>query len=110
MPLRDQHLEYNGVVEPILKYINSLPNSKAINIHGGIFTERGTPDIIGCINGTMVAFECKRSEAEEPSKIQQWRLSQWIAAKAVVGAVSSVSDVVLILCVTGTLDFISNDQ
>lgn len=25
---------------------------------------RGLPDIIGCINGSFVALECKRSEAE----------------------------------------------
>ena len=95
------HLEYDGVVVPILKYLNSLPRSKAINIHGSIFSERGTPDIIGCINGRMVAFECKRDATEDLRKIQKWRLCQWMEAGAVVGGVGSVDDVKLIVQVMG---------
>ena len=92
-----KHLEYDGVVVPILRYLNSLPNAKAINIHGSIFSERGTPDIIGCVRGRMVAFECKRVSRETLEPIQLWRLSEWIMAGAVVGGVSSVDDVKLIL-------------
>lgn len=99
----EERLEYTSVVEPILKYLNSLPNSKAINIHGSIYTERGTPDIIGNINGKFVAFECKKSEKEEPTPIQKWRLSEWIAAKAVVGAVSDLWHVQMILCLMGVI-------
>lgn len=95
------HLEYDGVVVPILKYLNSLPRSKAINIHGSIFSERGTPDIIGCINGRMVAFECKRDATEDLRKIQKWRLRQWMEAGAVVGGVGSVDDVKLIVQLMG---------
>lgn len=101
--VRDQHLEYDGVVAPILKYLNSLPCAKAINVHGSVFSERGTPDVIGCVGGRMVAFECKRSAEEEPTKIQMWRLSEWIRAGAVVGAVSSVEDVDLILRLMGVI-------
>lgn len=100
---RDEKLEYTGVVQPILRYLNSLPNSKAINIHGSVYTERGTPDIIGCINGRTVAFECKRSEKESPEKIQEWRLSEWLASGAVVGCVSNVDQVKLILQIMGVL-------
>lgn len=95
------HLEYDGVVVPILKYLNSLPRSKAINIHGSIFSERGTPDIIGCINGRTVAFECKRDATEDLRKIQKWRLCQWMGAGAVVGGVGSVDDVKLIVQLMG---------
>lgn len=95
---RDRRLEYTGVVTPILKYLNSLPNSKAINIHGSIYTERGTPDVIGCVDGNLVAFECKRDESEEPTKIQKWRLCEWIVAGAIVGSVSDLWQVQLILC------------
>lgn len=101
---RDEHLEYSGVVEPILKFLNGLPNSKAINVHGGIYTERGTPDVIGCVNGRMVAFECKRDAMEEPTRIQRWRLSEWLISGAVVGAVSSVNDVELILRLCGLME------
>lgn len=103
MANRDKRLEYSSVVEPILDYLNSLPNSKAINIHGSVFSERGTPDVIGCINGRLVAFECKRSEDEEPTPIQKWRLSEWIIAGAVVGAVSDVFHVKLILMIMGVI-------
>lgn len=103
MPNRDKRLEYNGVVVPILHYINSLPNAKAINIHGSPFSERGTPDVIGCINGQMVAFECKRDGREDLEKIQKWRLSEWIAAGAVVGGVSDLWQVQMILCLMGVL-------
>lgn len=101
---RDLHLEYGGVVTPILKYINSLPRSKAVNVHGGIYTERGTPDIIGSIGGRTVAFECKRSADEEQTRIQDWRLAEWLASGAVVGAVSSVGDVDMILRIMGLVD------
>lgn len=101
MSSRNQHLEYDGVVVPILKYINSLPNAKAINIHGSVFSERGTPDVVGCVNGRAVAFECKRDTTEALTSIQEWRLCQWIHAGAVVGGVSSVEHVVIILSLMG---------
>lgn len=103
MSNRDRKLEYTSVVTPILKYLNSLPNSKAINIHGSIFSERGTPDVIGCIDGQMIAFECKRDDKEDLETIQKWRLSEWITAGAVVGGVSSVQQVELILCLMGVV-------
>lgn len=101
---RDRHLEYGGVVEPVLKYLNSLPRSKAINVHGGVYTERGTPDVIGCVGGRMVAFECKRDRTERPTRIQLWRLSEWIRAGAVVGAIASVEDAELILRLMGVVE------
>lgn len=101
---RDRRLEYGGVVQPILNYLNSLPESKAINIYGSVFSERGTPDVIGCIKGRMVAFECKRDETEDLDKIQKWRLSEWLAAGAVVGGVSDLDHVKLILQIMGITD------
>ena len=101
---RDERLEYGGVVEPVLKYLNSLPRSKAINVHGGVYTERGTPDVIGCVGGRMVAFECKRDRTERPTRIQLWRMSEWIRAGAVVGAIASVEDAELILRLMGVVE------
>ena len=100
---RDERLEYSGVVKPILDYLNSLPNSKAINVHGSVYSERGTPDVIGCIRGRLVAFECKRTTNEDLEKIQSWRLSEWIAAGAVVGGVSDLWQVQMILCLMGLI-------
>lgn len=100
---RDRRLEYNGVVVPILHYLNSIPHGKAINIHGSPFSERGTPDIIGCVNGKLIAFECKRDGKEDLEKIQKWRLSEWIIAGAVVGGVSDLWQVQMILCLMGVI-------
>lgn len=101
MQNRDKRLEYSSVVVPILKYLNSLPHSKAINIHGSPFSERGTPDVIGCINGRLVAFECKRDDKTDLEELQKWRLSEWIAAGAIVGGVSDLWHVQMILCLMG---------
>ncbi len=101
--MRDDHLEYSGVVVPVMRYINSLPCAKAINVHGSVFSERGTPDVVGSVGGRFVAFECKRSPEDEPTRVQLWRLSEWIRAGAVVGAVSSVDDVDLILRLMGVV-------
>lgn len=101
---RDRRLEYTGVVQPVLDYLNSIPGAKAINIHGSVFSERGTPDIIGSIRGRTVAFECKRSEREAPEDIQKWRLAEWLSAGAIVGAVSDVKHVDLILRLMGVID------
>lgn len=103
MANRDKRLEYSGTVVPILKYLNSLPNSKAINIHGSVFSERGTPDVIGSINGRMVCFECKRDTTEDLEEIQKWRLAEWLSAGAVVGGVSDVSHVKMILQLMGLI-------
>lgn len=103
MANRDERLEYNGVVKPVLNYLNSISGAKAINVHGSVFCERGTPDIIGSVNGRTVAFECKRSTKEGPEDIQKWRLSEWIAAGAVVGAVSDVWQVDMILRLMGVV-------
>lgn len=101
MTNRDRRIEYSAVVTPILKYINSLPNGKAINIHGSVFSERGTPDVLGSIGGRAVAFECKRDATESLEDIQSWRLCEWIRAGAVVGGVSDLWHVKYILQLMG---------
>lgn len=103
MANRDKRLEYSSVVVPILRYINSLPNGKAINIHGSVFSERGTPDVMGSIGGRTVVFECKRDATEDLEDIQKWRLCEWIAAGAVVGGVSDLWQVQMILQIMGVV-------
>lgn len=103
MSYRDRRLEYPAVVQPILKYVNSLSDGKAINIHGSIFSERGTPDVIGSIGGRTVAFECKRDATEDLTDIQKWRLCEWIRAGAVVGGVSELWHVQYILQLMGVV-------
>lgn len=97
----DKRIEYTGVTAPVLRYLNSIPGCKAINIHGSVFSERGTPDIVGCINGRMIAFEAKRDAKESLEDIQEWRLCEWIRAGAVVGGISDVWHVQYILQLMG---------
>ena len=101
---RDKRLEYDGVVRPVLLYLNSLPESKAINIHGGVFTQRGTPDILGSIRGRTICLECKRSTTESPEDIQKRRLGEWAAAGAIAACVSSVEQVKELLTENRLLD------
>lgn len=88
-----QHLEYNGVVVPIMNFLNSLPQCKAINIHGSVFCERGTPDITGSIQGRSFWFECKKSPRKEAEDIQKWRLKQWRSTGAIAERVDDVQQV-----------------
>lgn len=85
-----------SVTPKVLKYLNSLPNCKAIKIHGGPYMERATPDIMGCLDGRSFLFECKRPGHDaEPQ--QALRLAQWAAAGAITGVVHSVAEVQRIL-------------
>jgi len=59
----------------IQTYIRSLPNAKVIKIHGNTFTEKGTPDLIACIQGRMFLFEIKIG-SYKLSKIQKVRLKE----------------------------------
>ena len=103
MTYRDRRLEYPSVVAPVLKYINSLPGGKAINIRGSVFSERGTPDVIGSIEGRTVVFECKRDATEDLEDIQKWRLCEWIRAGAIAGGVSDLWHVQYILQLMGVI-------
>lgn len=75
--------EYQSVVRPILKWIAAQRDCKAINIHGSVYMERGTPDIIGCCRGRMFLFECKATKGklrpDQRVRIRQWRESGAIA-------------------------------
>lgn len=90
--MKTKHLEYRGVVIPVMKYLKTIPNSKFINVHGSVYSERGTPDIIGSVDGHTVVMECKRGDDENPELIQKWRLSEWELSGAIVGVVRSVKD------------------
>lgn len=45
-----------------MKKLKAIPNSYWFNKEAGSI--RGISDIIGCVNGTFVAIEVKRSQAE----------------------------------------------
>lgn len=80
----------------VLNYLNSLPQCKAIKIHGNAYTEAGTPDIAGCIRGRAFFIELK-VPGETPTLIQRKRISEWQAAGAVSGWATSLEEVVELL-------------
>lgn len=84
-------LEYQSVVVPILRWLNSQPGVKAINIHGSVYQERGTPDILGSWRGRVFALEVKRPGGRV-APIQERRLREWAAAGAVSAVVCSLED------------------
>lgn len=61
-------------VRPLL---DALPNSWFESIQQK--TIRGTPDLIGCINGGFVAIEFKSSDGDV-SKLQEYKLNRIAAA------------------------------
>ena len=77
------------IVNSILKALRALPRCKALKMHGNQYTEKGTPDIIGCINGQAFALEVKRPGGKT-TKIQDIRLAEWMVAGAITAVVTSV--------------------
>ena len=69
------------ITNKILKYLNSLPNCKAIKRHGGMFGRAGEPDITGCKDGKHFEIEVK-VPGKEPEPIQDQRRKEWQAAGA----------------------------
>lgn len=76
----------------VLNYLNSLPQCKAIKIHGNAYTEAGTPDIMGCIEGRAFFLELK-VPGKKPTAIQERRLREWKEAGAITGVVTSIEEV-----------------
>lgn len=56
--------------------------AKVIPLVTGEMTERGTPDIIGVIDGLAFVIEAK-VEGNEPTDIQKERLKEWLTAGAI---------------------------
>lgn len=84
--------EYRSVVVPVLRWLNSLEGCRAINVHGGIYTERGTPDIMGVYRGRGFLLEAKATGGRL-SALQRVRLRQWAAAGAKTAVVHSLEEV-----------------
>lgn len=89
--------EYSLVVVPTLKYLNGLPGCKAINIRGSVYTERGTPDIIGSYRGQFFALECKKPGGGVLSPMQEVRIRQWRGAGAEVRVIRSPEEAGLMI-------------
>ena len=83
--------EYTSVVTKIMNWINSMECGKVINVQGSVYSEKGTPDVIGCVKGRFVAFECKKFDGK-PSKIQEFRIKQWQKCGGIAGFAYSLDE------------------
>lgn len=86
----------HAIVRRILRALNALPNAKAIKIHGGPYTESGTPDIHLTYRGWSYWLEVKQPGGT-PTPIQWQRLKEWESAGATVAVVTSWEDVAHLL-------------
>ena len=57
-------IESTTVVAPILKWLAEDPQAHALKVHGDVYTTVGTPDILACYHGRMLAVECKRAHVK----------------------------------------------
>lgn len=85
----------------ILKALNTTPLCKAIKVHGGVYQEVGTPDIIGCCRGAFFAIEVKDG-APPLSKMQKRRGKEWKSAGGCVTVVRSWDEFTVWWCVWST--------
>ena len=69
----------------IIKALNKLAGVFAFNQQGTIYTQRGIPDIIACVDGRFVAFEVKL-DGKKPTASQHVKIRtiQWAGGWAVV--------------------------
>jgi len=89
----------------ILKYLNGLPNCKAVKILKA--NEEGTPDIFCCYRGMAIVLEVKASaedadRATIDQKRQLMQLEQWHQAGAWTRYVWSLGSVKKIIGYLGT--------
>ena len=74
-----------------------LRGGKCIKIHGGPYSVAGTPDLIGVLDGRSFAVEVKRPGRRATAK-QELELSAWGSQGWLVGVVTSVEEVMELLC------------
>lgn len=60
--------------------------------HGSAFTTVGTPDVLGCVAGRMVAVEVKRPGGR-PTAAQVAQLAKWRRAGALALVATSADEV-----------------
>ena len=52
--------------------LEALPNSHMIRVQQ--ISNRGTPDILMCVNGLFIAIELKKGVGEKASPLQEWHI------------------------------------
>lgn len=77
----------------IIKYLKSLPECEAENVHGNAF-QVGRPDINACYKGRLLRIEVKTPDhGNKPSEIQRENLRKWAKAGAICFVAYSLEEV-----------------
>lgn len=85
-----------AIVRSVLHTLRCIPETWAMKVHGSVYQDAGTPDILGCHRGRMFALEAKLP-GKHPTEIQARTLARWEAAGAIVGVIHSADDAVALL-------------
>lgn len=80
------------ITRRIMHELNATPGCKAIKIIGGMWTETGTPDIIGCYRGKFFAIEVK-APGKVATRIQTRRLWEWNEAGGIAVVTTAVFNI-----------------
>lgn len=83
--------EETNIVGKILRKLNAEHGCKAIKLHGNIYQERGTPDILAVYLGRCYLLEVK-VPGKHATKIQNHRHKEWREAGATCDVVKSVKE------------------
>ena len=80
-----------NILSAICRWLDTLkPGCKYLKIHGGIYQERGTPDLLVVRHGTTFMWEIK-ARAGRVSKLQHHRMKEWHLAGANTSVIRSVA-------------------
>lgn len=80
------------LVSKILKFLNEVPQCKAVKRHGSPYGRKGEPDITGSFCGLHFELEVK-VPGNKLTPLQKVRLEEWQASGSLVGVVHSLEEV-----------------
>ncbi len=84
------------IVNRIIKYLRTLPQTFVWKEHGGMYGTAGIPDVICCHKGLFVAFEVK-TETGKATLLQEITLRKITDAGGKAALVRSVDEVKTIM-------------
>lgn len=58
----------------VMRYLNQI-GTYTVKQHGNMFTKKGVPDLLVCLNGSFLALELK-AENGKPSELQLYQIQQ----------------------------------
>jgi len=94
----------DSIVKASQRWLKSLPGCKVRKRRGGM-SNRGEPDLYGCIHGIHFEIEVK-APGNTPTKHQVARLEEWEATDAITGVSYCLDDTKTII-LTGLLNMAS---